>query len=81
MKTAVSLPDSLFEAAEKTAEKLGIPRSQLFAKALEEFIYNHEASEITDKLNEVYSKVNTNEDEYHLASLNALRALTKDDAW
>ena len=81
MKTAVSLPDSLFKAAEKTAEKLGIPRSQLFAKALEEFIYNHEESEITDKLNEIYSKVNTDEDAYHTASLNALRALTKDDTW
>jgi len=81
MKTAVSLPDSLFKAAEKTAEKLGIPRSQLFAKALEEFIYNHEESEITDKLNEIYSKVNTDEDAYHTASVNALRALTKDDTW
>ena len=81
MKTAVSLPDSLFEAAEKTAEKLGIPRSQLFAKALEEFIYNHEESEITEKLNEIYSRINTGEDEYQIASLNALRKLTKDDAW
>jgi len=81
MKTAVSLPDSLFKAAEKTAEKLGIPRSQLFAKALEEFIYNHEESEITDKLNEIYSKVNTDEDAYHTASVSALRALTKDDTW
>ena len=37
MKTAVSLPDRLYEEAEKTAQAIGIPRSQLFAKALEEF--------------------------------------------
>ena len=81
MKTAISLPDSLFQAAEKTAAKLGIPRSQLFAKALEEFIYNHEESEITEKLNEVYAKFNSGEDAHQLASLSALRGLTKDDSW
>ena len=34
MKTAISLPDRLYEEAEKTAQSMGIPRSQLFAKAL-----------------------------------------------
>jgi hypothetical protein len=55
MKTAISLPDSLYEAAEKTAQSMGLPRSQLFAKALEEFIQHHNSERITEKLNDVYS--------------------------
>ena len=55
MKTAISLPDHLYFEAEKTAQSLGIPRSQLFAKALEEFIASHKR-EITVRLNSVYFK-------------------------
>ncbi|WP_000844759.1 ribbon-helix-helix domain-containing protein, partial [Leptospira interrogans] len=50
MKTAISIPDELFRAAEKIAKKLGIPRSQLFAKALEEFIQSHSKESVTEKL-------------------------------
>jgi len=62
MKTAVSLPDKLFKLAEKTALKLGIPRSQLFAKALEEFIQHHKRENITEKLDEIYSSSNSDLD-------------------
>jgi metal-responsive CopG/Arc/MetJ family transcriptional regulator len=55
MKTAVSLPDELFRQAEKTAHKLGIPRSRLFAQALEEFIKHHRSDYVTEKLNKIYS--------------------------
>ena len=35
MKTAVSIPDHVFDAAERLAEKLGISRSELYQRALE----------------------------------------------
>jgi len=41
MKTAISLSDSLYEKAEETAIFLGVPRSKLFAMALEEFIIKY----------------------------------------
>jgi len=56
MKTAISLPDELYQVAERTAIQLGIPRSQLFAKALEEYINTHSKEKITKKLNELYQK-------------------------
>ena len=56
MKTTISIPDELFTLAEITAKKLGIPRSQLFARALEEFIENHSNQSITEKLNKVIHK-------------------------
>ena len=51
MKTAISIPDELFVSAEKMAKKLGIPRSRLFTRAIEEFLENHSKEKITKKLN------------------------------
>jgi len=85
MKTAISLSDGLFEVAEQTAQYMGIPRSRLFALALEDYLARHNGEMITQKLNEVYGKM-TAEDlkefEPDLAvGLESLRELTKDDAW
>jgi metal-responsive CopG/Arc/MetJ family transcriptional regulator len=79
MKTAISLPDPLYLAAEKVATRLGIPRSQLFARALEEFIYNHKEERITEELNKIYSNNITSE--ISDIGLESLRRLTKNDAW
>jgi metal-responsive CopG/Arc/MetJ family transcriptional regulator len=78
MKTAVSIPDKLFQNAERTAKKLGIPRSQLFAKALEEFISNHNKDRITEKLNDLYSKIQISASD---VGIEMLRRTTNDDTW
>jgi len=82
MKTAISLPDQLYEEAERTAQSLGIPRSQLFAKALEEFIAFHKRENITERLNRVYSE-NKEEEFVDLsnAGIESIRSLTKNDTW
>jgi metal-responsive CopG/Arc/MetJ family transcriptional regulator len=56
MKTAISIPDSVFEAAEKFAHRIGISRSQLYSKAVAEYLKEHKNRSVTKKLNEVYSK-------------------------
>ena len=82
MKTAISLPDTLYEDAEKTAKSMGIPRSQLFAKALEEFIIHHKKESITEKYNEVYSQIFSNDSsKIESININNLRELTKNDTW
>ncbi|EMI63717.1 ribbon-helix-helix domain-containing protein [Leptospira noguchii] len=82
MKTAISIPDELFKTAEKIAKKLGIPRSQLFAKALEEFIQSHSKESITEKLNKVYS-IKSKELKSNIADLSveSLRKSLKNDSW
>jgi metal-responsive CopG/Arc/MetJ family transcriptional regulator len=55
MKTAVSVPDPLFEAADELAERLGLSRSKLYSAALERFVQDHDDEIITAKLNEVYA--------------------------
>ncbi len=82
METAISLPDTLFEKLEQTAHYMGIPQSKLFTLALEEYIGKYNGDIITQKLNEVYEKINQDEfTKEQDVGLESLRKLTKDDAW
>ncbi len=55
MKTAVFLPDELFQKAEKEAARLNISRSKLFAAALQTYLEPFFSDEITQTLNKIYS--------------------------
>ena len=55
MKTAISLPDDLFVAADTLAGRLGVSRSRLVALALAEFIAKHRSSKVTERLDAVYA--------------------------
>ena len=63
MKTAISIPDEVFEAADRTAKKLGVSRSELYATAVHEFIERHRVEDVTTKLNEVYASTKSDLDE------------------
>jgi metal-responsive CopG/Arc/MetJ family transcriptional regulator len=54
MKTAISLPDPLFKSGDQLARRLGVSRSELYARALAEFVAKHKASQYTERLNAVY---------------------------
>ena len=56
MRTAVSLPDEIFQEAEATAKRLRISRSRLYAAAISEYLDRHRADSVTQRLNEFYSK-------------------------
>ena len=56
MKTAVSLPDDLFEMAEGVARRLKVSRSQLYATALAHFLELQCAASVTEQLNAVYAR-------------------------
>ncbi|MDA3950103.1 MAG: ChpI protein [Spirochaeta sp.] len=83
MKTAISLPDSLYEDAERTAREMGIPRSQLFARAVSEFIKRHQREEITQRLNEVYERMEdqTTPELPTEPSVETTGELTRNDTW
>jgi metal-responsive CopG/Arc/MetJ family transcriptional regulator len=55
MKTAISVPDDLFERGEQVAKQLGLSRSQLYSRALREFLRRHDPEFITAAFNAVYS--------------------------
>jgi hypothetical protein len=51
MKTAVSIPDSVFRAGELLAKRLKLSRSRLYALALAEYVERREDDAITRRLN------------------------------
>ena len=63
MKTAISIPDDVFEAADRTARKLGVSRSELYATAVHEFIERHRVEDVTARPNEVYASTSSNLDD------------------
>jgi predicted transcriptional regulator len=47
MKTAISLPEPLFEAAEKLAKRMNLSRSALYARAVEDFVQRYDPDDLT----------------------------------
>ena len=56
MKTAISIPDDVFESADELAEQMGVTRSHLYATAVAEYVAKYRASDVTATLNEVYAE-------------------------
>jgi metal-responsive CopG/Arc/MetJ family transcriptional regulator len=54
MKVAVSVPDRVFEEAEKVSKRLRVSRSRLYAQALEDFVQKHREKSVRAALEEVY---------------------------
>ncbi len=62
MKTAISLPDEVFEQAEKAAKRLKLSRSELYSRALSEYLSRHTDSEVTAAINAAIAEVGQPED-------------------
>lgn len=62
MKTAISVPNDVFERIEKYAKTKKMSRSQFFSKAAQEYLDSREKEDITANLNEVYSKEDSSVD-------------------
>ncbi len=75
MKTAVSIPDAIFERAERVAKKLGVSRSELFTRALERFVESHRASEIRASYDRAFGAESGPDEMSELAASSAKRAL------
>jgi len=54
MKTAISVPNPVFEAAEGLAARIGISRSELYATAVAEYMARHRAAGVRERLDAVY---------------------------
>ena len=57
MKTAVSIPDEVFEKVERLARREGRSRSEVFSAALAEYVARHAPDEVTDAMNRVCADV------------------------
>lgn len=65
MKTAISVPDALFNEVEKAAKENRSSRSEVFATAVREYLEKRKSRKLLDDLNESLAVAESTE-EYHV---------------
>jgi metal-responsive CopG/Arc/MetJ family transcriptional regulator len=53
MKTAISIPDEVFQRVERFARRAGRSRSEVFSAAVQEYVARHAPDEVTDAMDRV----------------------------
>jgi metal-responsive CopG/Arc/MetJ family transcriptional regulator len=61
MKTAVSIPDDVFQKAERLARRMKKSRSELFSNALVEYVARHAPDHVTERMNQVCAEIGIEE--------------------
>jgi metal-responsive CopG/Arc/MetJ family transcriptional regulator len=64
MKTAISIPDDVFEDVEKLARRTKRSRSQLFSDAAKEYLARHTTDDVTEAMNRVCAEIGVGTDEF-----------------
>ena len=72
MKTAVSIPDDLFQGAERLARRKKKSRSQLYSDALREYVQRHAPEEVTESLNRLCEGLDESEYRFSRAATSHL---------
>ncbi len=62
MKTAISVPNEVFELSERLAKKFKVSRSKIFAMGVKKLGEEHDEEEIIANINKVCEKVDTSID-------------------
>ena len=57
MKTAVSVPDDVFQSAERLARREGRSRSEVYSAALRDYVARHEPDQVSETLDRVLARV------------------------
>lgn len=69
MKTAVSVPDDVFEGAERLARRESRSRSEVYSAALREYVARHDPDEIADALDRVVADLGEGVDSFVTAAI------------
>jgi hypothetical protein len=64
MKTAISVPNDVFELSEKLAKKLKVSRSKVFAMGVIKLAEEYNREELVAKINAVCEEVDTSIDPF-----------------
>lgn len=81
VKTAISIRDDIFEAAERTAATLGLSRSELYARAVAEFVEQCSGDRVTERLNEVYGDDGSSSDLDEVLAALQFHSLSAEEEW
>jgi metal-responsive CopG/Arc/MetJ family transcriptional regulator len=81
MKTAISIPDALFEEAEKAAKDLGLSRSKFIQTAVEDFLRRRRDAEVTGSIKRYVEKHGADTSQEDEAWLAHSRKMLRDVEW
>jgi hypothetical protein len=79
MKTAVSVPDDVFQKAERLARNAGRSRSEVYSTALREYVARHAPDEVTDAVNKVIGELGEDAGSRSFTATAAIRTLEASD--
>ena len=57
MKTAVSVPDGIFHEADRLARRMKCSRSEVYSRALAEYVARHTADRVTESMDRALAEV------------------------
>lgn len=82
MKTAISLPDEIFDRASRRAKDLGMSRSEFFARAADSYLDGLDAHSVTAQIDAALEQSGAF-DESNAAAVQAAHGLLleSDDEW
>jgi predicted transcriptional regulator len=72
MKTAISIPDDVFQDAEHLARKMKKSRSEVYSRAVREYVARYSEDGVTDALDALYGKPGASDDFTRAAARDAL---------
>jgi predicted transcriptional regulator len=74
MKVAVSVPDDVFEEAEQLARRMKRSRSEVYSRALAEYVARHAPDRVTEAMDRALAEIGEPADHFvHTASRRVLR--------
>src|SRR5687767_14927540 len=79
MKTAVSVPNDVFERADRLARSTGRSRSEVYSEALTEYLSRHAPDEVTETLDRVVAALGKDAAPNGFARQAAKRRLASND--
>ena len=64
MKTAVSVPNEVYEQAEQLARRTGRTRSEIYSTALRDYLAHHQAIPVTAAMDQALAEIDPEPDPY-----------------
>jgi metal-responsive CopG/Arc/MetJ family transcriptional regulator len=77
MKTAISIPNDLFDGAERLARRTRRSRSRLFTDALREYLARHAPDKVTESMDQAIKEIGLDDAKDEFVSTVARRRLER----
>lgn len=81
MKTAISVPDEIFERAERAAKKNGMNRSQFYAAAADRYATELESADLTAAIDAVVDAANADDSTRFAVAASGSALGAADEEW